>query len=111
MTYPLTVPPLRHRVRAALNQLRGLGPVADPVTGSTESTMVVAALHEARHNNLTVTIRTRGGHLMPRLRVDTVGARHASLSTDAGEQLIVPLRFIESVQHQRPTTNGDQGLL
>ncbi|MEV0334493.1 hypothetical protein [Nocardia sp. NPDC050717] len=111
MTYPLTVPPLRHRVRAALNQLRGIGPVADPVTGSVASTMVVAALHEARHNNLTVTVRTRGGHLLARLSVDTVGARHASLSTDAGEQVIMPLRFIESVQHLRPTSNGDRGLL
>ena len=111
MTHPLTTPPLRYRLRAALTQLRGAGSAADPATGSVESTLVVAALHEARHHNRPVTLRTRGGHLMPRLSVDTVHPRHASLSTDSGEAVIVPLRFIESVQQLRPTTDGERGLL
>ncbi|MFI6220087.1 hypothetical protein ACIBEH_05995 [Nocardia salmonicida] len=113
MTHPLTTPPLRYRLRAALTQLRstGTGSAAEPVSGSVESTLVVAALHEARHNNRSVTLRTRGGHMMARLSVDTVHTRHASLSTDSGEAVIVPLRFIESVQQQRPTTDGEQGLL
>ncbi|MEV0769577.1 hypothetical protein [Nocardia salmonicida] len=113
MTHPLTTPPLRYRLRAALTQLRGNGveAAADPVTGSVESTLVVAALHEARRHNRSVTLRTRGGHLMPRLSVDTVHARHASLATDSGEAVLVPLRFIESVQQQRPNTDGEQGLL
>ncbi|MEU4711693.1 hypothetical protein AB0G00_35260 [Nocardia salmonicida] len=113
MTHPLTTHPLRYRLRAALTQLRGTGPgsAADPATGSVESTLVVAALHEARHHNQSVTLRTRGGHMMPRLSVDTVHTRHASLRTDSGEAIIVPLRFIESVQQQRPTTDGELGLL
>ncbi|APE37101.1 hypothetical protein BOX37_27810 [Nocardia mangyaensis] len=111
MTHPLTTPPLRYRLRAALTQLRGTGPAVDPATASVESTLVVAALHEARHHDRSVTLRTRGGHLMPRLSVDTVHARHASLATDSGEAVIVPLRFIESVQQQRPTTDGELGLL
>ncbi|MEU4651912.1 MULTISPECIES: hypothetical protein [Nocardia] len=111
MTHPLTIPPLRYRLRAALTQLRGAGSAADPATGSRESTLVVAALHEARHHNRPVTLRTRGGHLMPRLSVDNVHNRHASLSTDSREAVIVPLRFIESVQQLRPTTDGERGLL
>ncbi|MFF2397410.1 hypothetical protein [Nocardia sp. NPDC058114] len=113
MTHPLTIPPLRYRLRAALTQLRGneTASAADPVTGSIESTLVVAALHEARHHHRPVTLRTRGGHLMPRLSVDTVHARHASLATDSGEAVIVPLRFIESVQQLRATADGERGLL
>ncbi|WP_328715324.1 hypothetical protein [Nocardia salmonicida] len=111
MTHPLTIPPLRYRLRAALTQLRGAGSAADPITGSVESTLVVTALHEARHHNRPVTLRTRGGHMMARLSVDTVHARHASLATDSGDAVIVPLRFIESVQQLRPTTDGERGLL
>ncbi|MFI1236794.1 hypothetical protein [Nocardia salmonicida] len=113
MTHPLTIPPLRYRLRAALTQLRSTrtGSAAEPVTGSVESSLVVAALHAARHNNRSVTLRTRGGHLMPRLNVDAVHSRHAGLSTDSGEAVMVPLRFIESVQHLRATTDGERGLL
>ncbi|MFI8974239.1 hypothetical protein ACIGO9_15235 [Nocardia asteroides] len=113
MTHPLTVPPLRHRLRAALTQLRGTGFAPAPDLGSEpiEPSLIVAELHQARHHQRTVTIRTRGGHLLPRLSVDTVHHRHAGLSTDAGEQLIMPLRFIESVQHLNATDNGTEGLL
>ena len=113
MTHPLTIPPLRYRLRAALTQLRSNGPrsAADPVTGSVESTLVVAALQKAHHHNRSVIVRTRGGHMMPRLSVDTIHTRHTNLRTDSGEQVLLPLRFIESVQQQRATTDGERGLL
>ncbi len=113
MTHPLTVPPLRHRLRAALTQLRSTGFAPIPDLGSTpiEPSLIVTELHQARHHNRTVTIRTRGGHVLPRLTVDTVHHRHTSLRTDADEQLIVPLRFIESILHLNATHNGTEGLL
>ena len=111
MTHPLTILPLRYRLRAALTQLRGAGSAADPATGSVESTLVVAALQKAHHHNRSIIVRTRGGHMMPRLSVDTIHARHTNLRTDSGELVLLPLRFIESVQQQRATTDGERGLL
>ncbi|MFD4432758.1 hypothetical protein [Nocardia sp. NPDC058497] len=104
MTQPLTIPPLRYRLRAAIAQLRT--PASTPARPAPAASIAITAeLHAAHLHGDTITVRTRGGHTLPTTTVTTVGSRYTVLTTEPGERVILPLRFIESVQrHTRTTT-------
>lgn len=101
MTQPLTIPQLRYRLRAAIAQLRTPAPIPS------DSTAIGIELDTARRHGDTITVRTRGGHTLPTATPTTVSARYTVLTTAPGEQVILPLRFIESVQrHTRTPSEG-----
>ncbi len=104
MTHPLTIPPLRYRLRAAIAQLRTPVPAAP---APSDSTAIGIELDAARRRGDTITVRTRGGHTLPTATPTTVSARYTVLTTAPGERVILPLRFIESVQrHARTGSEG-----
>lgn len=105
MTQPLTIPPLRYRLRAAIAQLRRPAPAPANRPPQAVSTAIGAELNAARRHADTITVRTRGGHILPAATPTTVGARYTVLTTNAGERVILPLRFIESVQRHTHTTS------
>ncbi|GGN78440.1 hypothetical protein [Nocardia rhizosphaerihabitans] len=104
MTQPLTIPPLRYRLRAAIAQLRAPAPAAP---SSAVSTAIGTELNAARRHGDTITVRTRGGHTLPAATPTTVAARYTVLTTSSNGRVILPLRFIESVQrHTRTASEG-----
>ncbi|MGW6729622.1 hypothetical protein ACWF9G_27290 [Nocardia sp. NPDC055029] len=106
MTQPLTIPPLRYRLRAAIAQLRT--PATIPASPALAvPTVITAELHAARRHGDRITVRTRGGHTLPTATVTTLGSRYTVLTTEPGGRVILPLRFIESVQrHSRAVSEG-----
>ncbi|MFD5179344.1 hypothetical protein ACFWM1_26290 [Nocardia sp. NPDC058379] len=105
MTQPLTIPPLRNRLRAAITQLRTPAPTAP----SSDSTAIGIELEAARGRGDAITVRTRGGHTLPTATPTTVSARYTVLTTAPGERVILPLRFIESVERHARTASEGRG--
>lgn len=107
MTHPLTTIPWPVRLRAALITLIGAPAPTTPNSAATPA-VITDALARAHHHNETVTVRTRGGHVLPRSTVTTVQVsrpRYAVLTSPGGAQLVLPLRFIETVEsHSADTT-------
>ncbi|WP_157225163.1 hypothetical protein [Nocardia thailandica] len=98
MTQSLTVP-LRSRLRAAVTTL--LAPATQPSGAETTPASLTAELAAAHRDGDAVTVRTRGGHSLAPAMVTAVQPRYTTLTTPDGEQVIVPLRFIETVQRHR----------
>ncbi|WP_040713646.1 MULTISPECIES: hypothetical protein [Nocardia] len=76
----------------------------DTVGGHGRLALLAVELHRLRRTRTPATLTTGGGHRL-RVRVRAVGRRHTLVHTDGGHTLaavLVPLRFIESVDPLEP---------
>ncbi|WP_328436962.1 hypothetical protein [Nocardia puris] len=107
MTHPLRYPALPARARQLLSRWH-LGRADPPPTpGRSPDTAldphtVREALDQVRRSGADATIRTRGGHLHPHVRVTALGRRHAVLHAPHTATVLLPLCFVESVTRHEP---------
>ncbi|MEU7764985.1 hypothetical protein AB0B25_07660 [Nocardia sp. NPDC049190] len=68
------------------------------ISGDPVIEVIAMELHRLRRVGAAATILTRGGYLHQHVRVHAVHRHHTVLDSDTHSTVLLPLRFIESVQ-------------